>query len=1107
MIHLLGPVELSGQGPVPRLGSDKARLVLASLAMDPGRPVSLETLVHRLWEDHPPGSPRENLHTYVSRIRRALRSAQPDPRPGIGQRAHTYTLDIDQDSVDWHRYRRLTSQAAESARDGDAARAVARLREADGLWRGTPLAGLPGSWAASARLAMEGRRRSIITSRIGWELRLGRYAELAGELASIVEQHPSDETLIGQFMIACYGSGRHAEALDVYQRARRTLREEFGADVGDELARIHRSILRRTPVGQLSRAEAPEATGRQETVREAAGHGTAAHDTAAPEAAAGGAAARETVAVTEHPAPPDNLPRHTPLVGRRGEMRRLRRAISESGEHSSAIVVESISGMAGVGKSCLAVNAGHALREFFPDGRLFLDLRAHTAPHEPMSAEAALGSLLRLAGVPAGRLPTDASERAAMWRGHLAGTRTLVILDDAADAEQVRPLLPESPPSLALITSRSRLVGLSTIRSLALDVLPRDDAVALFQKLAYSGERDRPRPGARTEEDAEVARIVHQCGYLPLAIEIVAGRLATHPSWTLRELSERLARAPGRLVEIERLLEDLLTGHLLQEPSPHRFRYHDLLGEYARTLCSAEGSENGQDGEEEDGPDREDGQGGEGQGDGEGRGGGEGDRDDSRTPAADGHATGGHAAALARLVDFYLHTAHRCDALLHPSRAATGLPGARPLPGIHTPEAARDWLTAELPNLLSAHRYARTHGMSGRAARLADALAGYLDAEAHWGEAVQMHEHAVAHWERGGEQHALRRALLDLSSALSSTARYEAADTAGRTALRLAREARDTAMEVEALRVLGVLHWHLGENRIALVFHKRSLELCHDLGDLWTEARCRNNTAITQLYLGEYTDALRNFQESLTGFRASGDTRNFGKTLNNLGDLYRNTGEQDSARLAYEEALHIAEHSGSRADIAIAQANIAEILVTEGANDEGRKKYGLALLAFRALGDRKNEAAALCGIGRAHFSSAAYGTALEHARQSLGIARSIGATDEEVQALRLTGQVELARDRPALAADHLVSALAAAKRTGAREEVARIEEELAEARERTGRPEEARRLREHAATLLREPGYHGAGAGTGDPPSPETGSGTPEAPAASDESWTSFRPT
>ncbi|MFI8853824.1 BTAD domain-containing putative transcriptional regulator [Streptomyces sp. NPDC053499] len=1049
MIHLLGPVELSGRGRTPRLGSDKARLVLASLAAELGHPVSLDTLVHRLWEDYPPNSPRENLHVYISRIRKALREIHPAAPATITQHAHTYTLEADPDHVDWHRYRRLAYAATELAHGGDDIRAVAGIHAAEELWRGAPLAGLPGSWAASTRLAIEAQHRSVTASRIAMELRLERYAELAGELASIVEQHPEDETLIGQFMIACYGSGRHAEALNVYQRARQTLRETCGADVGDELARIHQHILRRAPVRQLSRPE-PAA----EPVRTAN--------------------------------PPDNLPRHSPLIGRQREMRRLRGAALADGERSPAIAVESISGMAGVGKSCLALHAAQELQEHFPDGRIYLDLHAHAAAQQPMSPRTALGALLRLAGVPAARIPGDLAERAAMWRRHLAESRTLVILDDAAGPEQIQPLLPAAPPSLALITSRSRMVGLGAVRSLALDVLPRDDAIALFRQLTSGADQEFGLPGADSAEDAELAGIVHQCGYLPLAIEIAASRLTAHPSWTLRELSERLARAPGRLVEIrdgyreiasafamsyqtlapqqrsafrrlslhtgpefglhaaavllgrpvaetERVLEDLLRGHLIQEPSPHRFRYHDLLGEYARTLCSVHREEESTEG----------GEGGE-----------------------DGEDGGTYEASVARLIDFYVRTAGGCDRLLYPSRAPRtpvdvaaaessrtphALPAISPPPGIDTTEGARRWLATELLNLLSAHQYAREHGMPERAALLADALADYLDAEAQWAEAARMHEHAVQYWRSTGDRRALCRSLLDLSSVLSSTARYQAADDAARSALELAREDGDVPSEIGALRILGILHWHTGENRMALTFNKRSLELCAVLQDPWTEARCRNNTAIAQLYLGEHELALRNFQGALNGFSASGDPRNFGKTLNNLGDLYRVTGAFNSARQAYEEALHLAENTGSRADVAITHANIAELLLALGENGEGREKYTLALETFQKLGDKKNEAAALCGLGRAAFSSGALDTALSHARRALGIAREIGATDEETQALRLTGQVELARGRSGLAVDHLTSALAVARCTGSSEEVSRTEEVLAEARRRAVR--------------------------------------------------------
>lgn len=1034
MIHLLGPVELSSQGKSLRLGSDKSRLVLASLTVEIGRPVSLDALIQRLWDDELPNNPRENLHSYVSRIRRALRSVRPAPRVAITQRAHTYTLEADPDSVDWLRYRRLVSWAESVSRSGDEARAVSHIHEAERLWRGTALAGLPGGWAESTRVSMEERRRSVTASRIAMDLRLERYFELVSELAALVEEQPGDETLVGQFMTACYGSGRQTDALRVFQRARQALRTEHGAEVGDELARIHQHILRRHPVSQLVRPGTEPSEGRATS--------------------------------------PDNLPRHAPLVGRHPEMRRLHSAISDPGRTGSAIVVESISGMAGIGKSCLAVHAAHELKEHFPDGRLYLDLRAHTSPQNPVSTDSALTSLLRLLGVPAEAIPADTGERGALWRRELATRRVLVILDDARDPDQVRPLLPDAPSSLVLITSRSRMTGLSTVRSLTLDVLPRLDAIALFRKFAYGDGT----PGSTTDErgthacgddgedredgthrrggpgDAtEIGRIVHRCAYLPLAIEIAASRLTAHPSWTLKALGERLSRAPGRLVEIrdgyreiadafamshqalnpeqksafrrlsvhpgpelsaqaaavmigcgleeaERLLEDLLRCHLLQEPVPHRFRYHDLLGEYARTLYVSE------------------------------------ERDDAGVP-------------LARLLDFYIATGGCCDRLLHPSRQRVAPPPAAVQrsgvdPGISDPYEARRWLTAELSNLLAAEQYARSNGMPDRAALLADAVAGHLDAEAHWAEAVPLHRHAVAHWEETGDEFALCRALLNLGSALSSTAQYQEAGDAGRRALGLARSAVDAPAELEALRILGVLHWRQGENRTALSFHRRSLELCSVLGDTWTAARCRNNAAITLLYLGEWEEALVNFQEALHGFRESGDKRNLGKTLNNLGDLHRKMRNTETAQENYKEALRIARESGSRSDVAIPQANLAGLLVNTGSVEEGMNTYHLAITEFRALRDRKNESAALSGLGRAHFYRGERDIAVTYGHQALGIARDIGASDEEINALRLCGEIELASESWEAAAEHLSSALAMARHTGAHEERVQVEELL-----------------------------------------------------------------
>ncbi|MGW2413686.1 AfsR/SARP family transcriptional regulator [Streptomyces tubercidicus] len=1054
-VYVLGPIRLGTPDRRVGLGSDKERCVLASLALSASRPVALETLIDRLWDNGPPAKARQSVHAYISRVRKALREAAADtapPRPAqeppaITQHAHTYTLAIAPEHVDWHRFRKLTTQAQSQSHAGNYSAAAALLHEAETLWEEEALAGLPGIWPEQTRARLAEERLGAATSRIAAELRLRRFHEALGPLSSLISQHPHDEMLLEYLMLAYYGSGRHADALRVYQDARRRLRQDLGADPSEQLTRVHQQILRRTPLTELIPYPASRCR----------------HDEPAPTA-------------------PRNLPRHTSLVGRRTEMHRLCAAVTEAAgagaghadrSPPAVIALEAISGMAGVGKTAVAVNAADRLGTRFPDGQLYLDLRAHARVQDPLPAGAALATLLRLLGTAPDAIPGELEERTTLWRTLLTEKRTVVVLDDAAGTEQIRPLLPDSgSASLVIITSRRHLAGLPGAHWLALDVLPPDDATSLFR--SFAGEE-------RTRDDTTVRHIVRQCGYLPLAIELAANRFNARPSWTLATLRDQLSRGPGRLGELrdgsseiarafemsyrtltttqrtvfrllalhlgaefgphaaaalvnrpleetERLLETLLHCHLLQEPSPHRYRFHDLLGEYARALASAE------------------------------------DTEEERTRALD------------RLVDFYLYAADAADRLLYPRRIRlpspdTAAPAA--LPALRHTDEAKEWLTVERSNLLTAERHARTHGRPGSAALLSHVLAGFLDADCHWADADRMQRHAVEHWQQTGERHALCVALLDLGTTHANTSRYPQAEAAARQALGLARAAGFTDAEAEALRTLGILQWHLGRYQEAITLYRELLPLHIRSGDLWARARCENNLAISLLYQGEHQDALKHFTQAIKNFRLTGDLLSTGRCFNNLGDLHMRMGNKDTARCHYEESLEIATSLGSLADQITAQANLAGLLTASSEPHDitcGMDMYQECLFTFRRLGDRRNEANALIGLGLAQHRLGRYREAAAQHGRALELAREIGAAHEEAEALHRLGAAEAALGDPGPASGHLEMAIALAERIQAPEQKAHAMCALAEVRLQEGTPEAARMLLEYAFGIFQSAG-------------------------------------
>ncbi|MBT2387088.1 tetratricopeptide repeat protein [Streptomyces sp. ISL-11] len=1038
-IRLLGTIELRADGRRCGLGSGKAGCTLAALAYDVGRPVSLDTLVHRVWDDAPPPRARESLYTYASRIRAALRKVGGPDAPALAHHAHTYVLEADPETVDLRRYLSLTARARALDGGGDTQQALRLLDEAAGLWRGEPLAGLTGFWAEEVRATAEAAHLAAALTRAGLDLRLGRFADAVAALSAPAARHPTDESLAARLALALHGCGRTAEATHLLREVTHRLVTEHGTDPGEELRRVQHGILNGAPAVQLL----PRA------------------DRALPE--------RERAAV------PDNLPHDVPWVGRSTELRHLATALSPAaGTPRGVVALEAIDGMGGVGKTALAVHAAHVLRERFPDGRLYLNLGAHASFQEPLGPEAALGQLLRLLGVPAAGLPPAVDDLTALWRTMLSDRRAIVILDDAAGPEQVRPLLPGATPSQVIVTSRRRLTGLPGVRPVSLDVLCRAEAIDLFHD----------RVGARRPaEEAETAEIVRLCGYLPLAIEMAASRFLSHGSWTARDLVDRLAR-PARLAEIrdgyrdlartfafsyrsltpvqqtafrrlslhigsefgayaaaaltglslddtERVLEDLLNCHLLQEPSPHRYRIHDLLREYARTLTDT-------------------------------------------GPGDDGGSDG---RAVDRLLDLCLDCADRADRMLFPHRPRTAVTlDRRPAeaPSWLDPAGPQEWFATERTNLLAALDHAARDAPPRRAALLVHALGGFLESEGLWRVAEPLHERAAAHWHQAGEPAAEARALVDLSVARLIGARYEEAIASASGALVLARATGDRETEPEALHYLALPHMYTARNHEALAYQQEALSLHMRSGNRLQQARSLNNMGIILLELGRHQQALGCFLDALARFREVDDRRGQCQTLNNCGEIYALLGLTDRATRAYSQALALARAGGSRAYRATVEMNLARELMGSGDPERPLALCRRALATFRGTADRRHESIALNTLGQA-LSCAGYDEeALAHQWAALTLARRIGATQEEAHALRDLALAELRTGRFRKADEHLTATLAINRRMEALLEEATTLDRMAELRLATGAPTEAGELRREAAAIRDRLGRSGS---------------------------------
>ncbi|MEV0190938.1 BTAD domain-containing putative transcriptional regulator [Kitasatospora purpeofusca] len=1009
--------------------TDKGRRLLAALALDVGRQLSHEQLAGRLWDEEPPPSAVASIYSHVSRIRSQLRLAAAAESPGsprdiptIESRSHTYSLRADSHLIDWHRFVDLSKNARRLADNGDDIQARTVLGRAEEIWRGEPLAGLPGGWAQATRATMADQRLATTLLRIEIDLRLGRFGEIVPELTALREERPTDERVAAHLLVALHGAGRQAEALAVYPAVVRRLHADLGTGPGEALTRLHERMLTGAPLtGPAVRTPASRAP---------------AGPRPAPVPPGGGV-----------PSPPPG--RH--MIGRRDDLRRLLGGTGDAVEQGGVVTVSAILGMAGVGKTTLALHAAHLMRHRFPEGYAHLNLGAHIVNRRPLTAPAVATALLRRLGVPAATVPLDSEELFAQCADLLATRRAVVVLDDAATAAQIRPLLPTAPASLVFVTSRRRLAELPGSRPVFLDILPVDDAVALFTSVVGR---------ERADDRSRIVEIVDRCGLLPLAVEIAASRFKARPSWTLGHLAQRLSRKTGRLAEIrhdtesvarafemsyrslpveqqeafrllgvhpgpdiglhaaaallgrpvdetDHLLEALLHCHLVQENTPDRYQLHDLIVEYAHVLTQDEG------GTEE------------------------------------------AATALRRLLGFTLHAADRADRLLYPRRSRLALPTLRQLPGaeglmfdldLDSNDSARKWLDTEQSGLIVLAGHARGTGHPEAAAWLTHVLAGHLDSQAYWSEAHELHQASAAYWRSVSNDRCEARALIDLGATLANASRYPAAQEALQRGLALARADRDDDATAEALSLLGGLLWHQSSLIEAVDLLEESLRIRRTSGDLWNTARCLANIGTIENSLGNRKSSLAAYEAALPLAREFQDRTLEFRVLNNLGDLFLGMHDHESARTSFERILDIAGDDISHFDLAVAQANLAASLPIPEQYDRAVGLYRSALSTFRSTGSVRHEANALNGLGGTLLAAGRSADASDQYTLARELARSVGAAREEVTALRGLGECELtlgARDRATLL---LAEAVALADRIKAADELARARESLARAR-------------------------------------------------------------
>jgi tetratricopeptide (TPR) repeat protein/transcriptional regulator with XRE-family HTH domain len=715
-------------------------------------------------------------------------------------------------------------------------------------------------------------------------------------------------------------------------------------------------------------------------------------------AARGKAAAGDVLAAARQDAGPgafaaaatQGLPRDiASFTGRTAELSQLVGALAAAVAGGGVVGIYAVDGMAGVGKTTFAVHAAHRLTATFPDGQFFLPLHAHTPGRAPVEPADALGSLLLAAGVPAAQVPPGAEARAARWRDFAAGRRILLVLDDAAGHEQVRSLLPGTSASLVLVTSRRRLAALQDATVISLDVLPPAEATALLARLAA-------RPGLRPA-DAAAGQITRLCGYLPLAIAMLASQLRHHPARTpgqvaaelaaardkltlmraenlsvaaafglsyadLTEAQQRLFRrlglVPGPSVDAyaaaavagasldaaRRLLDDLYDQHLIGEPAPGRYRLHDLLREHARTLAA------------EDDP-------------------------------------GEIAAATGRLLDYYLHTAAAASRHIPTWTADRGHqpPGDPPshAPGLSTLGQATAWLEAERPNLHAAADHAAACGWPVHAVQIPAALGGFLRAQGHWDQAEALHRAAIAAAIRVGDRPGQALGLRQLGIVSWMTGQVQAAAAHLTQAAALYGELGDQPGQAYTLDHLGVVQQLTGDYPAATASRHQALLLARRSGDRLAEAVALIHLGWIQQLTGDHPGACASLQQALTLARSLGHQLAEADALEHLGMLRLETGNCAAAGADLRQALALYRELGHRPFQAAALNGLGDLATRTSTTQQARQMHTQALAIAHDAGMPLEEADALEGIGRSYLHDGNFSQAGPPLRQALAIYQGI----------------------------------------------------------------------------------------------------------------------
>lgn len=951
---LLGPVQVfEGDREVPIRGT-LGRTILAALLLNAGSVVSLDHLANLLWGDEqPPATATASLYNRISGLRQAL----GEGGARIQAVSPGYLIQVEPGELD-------TQAFAADCAAGRGALAGARWQEAAdhflaalAHWRGRPLADVPALVGHPRIAELEENRWEALRGRIEADLHLGRHAVLIDELSALIIEQPRREAFHGQLMLALHRGARQAEALAVFDRLRTTLAEELGIEPSAALRELHDTLL----------------------------NAEANHDV------------RDSV--------PRQLPADTPaFTGRADEVERLVQLAADAGSRGApgAAVVCAIDGMGGVGKTTLAVHAAHRLAADFPDGQLFLDLHGHTHGRPPRSASEAAGWLLRAVGVAAAQIPKDGEQAAVLYRERLADSRTLIVLDNAATEEQVRPLLPGGGSCLVLVTSRRRLKALNKTHGVSLEVLSPPEAVALLRTTAG--------PGRLPVDDPRWSEIAELCGRLPLALRIAGALLRHQPAWPLEHLAtllrdqrqrvsalsdgdrdvaavfdlsyanldephrllwRRLGLAPGPDLDAYAaaalmdcpapaaagLLRDLVDHNLLIEHRSERYRLHDLMRVHAQALAAVDPA-----------PDRD--------------------------------------AALDRLLHYYAYAAQSASIAIsrHPRLTLEG-PVPAEAPALPDADAARIWLHDENANLDAAFTYAQTNGLDEHTIAMAAGLAEILLTTGPFARALDIQHAAVDAAERAGRRAGHAIALTDLGRIRYLSGDYSGASDTASHALEIYRALGNRQGEASAHIDLGRVQHTTGEFAKACDSHARALEIYRALGNRLGEGSALSNLGWVHFMSGDYITSRDILVRAVKLHRALGNQFGEATALNYLGSVQPRIGDLSGATETLTRALELHHALGDRLGQAHALNSLGRVLHETGRDAEARDALTRTVEIYRAIGNRQGEANALQSLGPVLAATGDLTGASEILTGAVELFRSIGVRLGEAFSLVELGKV------------------------------------------------------------------------------------------------------